>query len=86
MHQKHYFHNMITQVTKNTMFHKNDINMDKLQKVHVHFVNEWWNKTLISLLIGRYENLFTLKNHISLGRCPRGNMISSSEQIFTSPY
>lgn len=31
---------MITQVTKNTMFHKNDINVDKLQKVHVHFVNE----------------------------------------------
>ena len=73
--RKHYFHNMITQVTKNTMFHKNDINVDKLQKVHVHFVNEKWNKTLISLLIGRYENLFTLKNHIS-----------SSEQMFISPY
>ena len=54
--------------------------------VHVQFVNEQWNKTLISLLIGRYENVFTLKNHISLGRCPRGNMISSSEQIVISPY
>ena len=54
--------------------------------VHVQFVNEQWNKTLISFLIGRYETVFTLKNHFYLGRCPRGNMISSSEQIVISPY